>query len=228
MSAGERAHLRGRAQGLPASSPMRSGSPMRGMPQGATGAARPSSPGPRHSMSSLPDRRDTDGEYDLHNSSAASMRSSIGSVSLRGQQKRFVLSLMNKFAYALCIIQRDQPISVRFESRLLIRIECVLGCVHRDKAAVNVCVRIRPLEVAGGEKHAGEKHDDAVQFQNKYGWRYDSRSIAPQSGSGVHVYLCVCVSVYLCVCVLCVFVCVCVCVCVSVCVRMCVYVCVSV
>jgi len=47
-----------------------------------------------------------------------------------------------------------------------------------------VCVRIRPLEVAGGEKHAGEKHEDAVQFQNKYGWRYDSRSIAPQAGSG--------------------------------------------
>ena len=40
------------------------------------------------------------------------------------------------------------------------------------------------MEVAGGEKHAGEKHEDAVQFQNKYGWRYDSRSIAPQAGSG--------------------------------------------
>jgi len=82
MSAGERAHPWGRAQGLPASSPMQSGSPMRppspvarrhmGMPQGATGAARPSSPGPRHStpgprhstprprdsISSLPGRRD--------------------------------------------------------------------------------------------------------------------------------------------------------------------------
>ena len=54
----------------------------------------------------------------------------------------------------------------------------------RDKAAVQVCVRIRPLEVAGGEKHAREQHEDAVQYQNKYGWRYDSRSIAPQSGAG--------------------------------------------
>jgi centromeric protein E len=58
----------------------------------------------------------------------------------------------------------------------------------RDKAAVRVCVRIRPLEVAGGEKNAGERHEDAVQFQNKYSWRYDARSIAPQSGSGSDSY----------------------------------------
>ena len=63
-----------------------------------------------------------------------------------------------------------------------------MSSMDRDKAAVNVCVRIRPLEVAGGEKHAGEKHEDAVHFQNKYGWRYDSRSIAPQSGSGTDSY----------------------------------------
>ena len=49
------------------------------------------------------------------------------------------------------------------------------GLQRRDKAAVQVCVRIRPLEVAGGEKNAGA-WEDAGHMQNKYGWRYDSRS----------------------------------------------------
>ena len=82
-SPGERASLRGRTQGLalPSSSPLlRSGSPLR--------ATRPSSPGMRHSLSSLPDRRDGDVDFDA---STASMRSSMSSVvGARGPQKRCV------------------------------------------------------------------------------------------------------------------------------------------
>jgi len=76
----ERGNLRGRAQALP--SPLqlhRSGSPLRSF-------ARPASPGPRHSMSSLPDRREGDSDFDA---SASSLRSSLSSVvGARSQQKR--------------------------------------------------------------------------------------------------------------------------------------------
>ena len=116
------------------------------MREHATG--RPSSPGPRHSMASLPERRDAEGDAE-GSTNAFNVRASTGSLGA---------GLLG-------------TVSSR-------------GLQRRDKAAVQVCVRIRPLEVAGGEKNAGA-WEDAGHLQNKYGWRYDSRSIAPQqAGSG--------------------------------------------
>ena len=116
------------------------------MREHATGRA--SSPGPRHSLASLPDRRDAEGDAE-GSTNALHVRASTGSLGA---------GLLG-------------TVSSR-------------GLQRRDKAAVQVCVRIRPLEVAGGEKNAGA-WEDAGHMQNKYGWRYDSRSIAPQqAGNG--------------------------------------------
>jgi hypothetical protein len=153
-----------------------------------------------------------DADFDPHASiSAASMRSSTSSVpAFRAQQKRYLPTPCHRRSCpnapggearavgASCPLAAHRvapPVCVGGAKGLrggscacAPGIDGSGGEGGRDKAAVNVCVRIRPLEVAGGEKHAGEKHEDAVQFQNKYGWRYDSRSIAPQSGAGIHAH----------------------------------------
>jgi len=49
----------------------------------------------------------------------------------------------------------------------------------RDKAAVAVCVRVRPLEVQGGERRRGGEGSNPQQVS----WRYDQCSIAPVHNS---------------------------------------------
>jgi hypothetical protein len=50
------------------------------------------------------------------------------------------------------------------------------GARPRDKAAVQVCVRIRPMEVSGGER-------PREGVSPKVCWRYDARSIAPAAAA---------------------------------------------